>query len=147
MLEIKGIFLLSDVQYEGWKRVIPPIPKRWWLKTSDSETVSHVKTINSYGEEVLFPHANETVYVRPALVLNDVMPVGCVFEFAGLEWTIVSSIYKIAVAICNGTIAQRRFDSKSNEWDKSEIKKWLEEWIEYICIGSDEAVYDPEFHY
>lgn len=147
MFEVKGIFLLSDTQFEEYKSIIPPIPNRWWLQTSDPDTVSYVKTINPYGEEVLFPHANETIYVRPALVLNDAMSVGCMFEFAGLEWTIVSNIYKTTVAVCDDVIAQRRFDPKSNEWKTSELKAWLEEWVEYVCLGSDEAVYDPEYHY
>ena len=147
MLEIKGIFTLSDVQYEAYKHIIPSVPERWWLQTAASDSNTLVKTINNYGDEVLFPCTNETVYVRPALIINGPMPVGCIVEFAGVKWTVVSSIYKTVVAVCNNVIAQRQFDFNSNEWETSELKAWLEEWVEYICLGSDDVIYDTEYSY
>lgn len=145
MLEIKGIYLLSDAQYEGEKHLIPPIDKDWWLQTSGC--TSCVKIIKRDGSESYSAHFNLDMFVRPALILNNIMPVGGVFEFAGVGWTVVSCISKTSIAICNTVIAQRRFDAKSNEWDKSELKVWLEEWVEYICLGSDDVVYDPVYHY
>lgn len=149
MLEIKGVFLLSEAQYEGYKRIIPQLDGQWWLQDSYGATTPYsrfVKIVNIRGV-ISSTSCFEEKSVRPALVLNGVMPVGCVFEFAGVGWTVVSTISKTSIVVCNAAIAQRRFDIKNNEWNNSELKKWLEEWVEYVCLGSDEAVYNPEYHY
>lgn len=126
-----SIFLLSKEEYEKYKDKIPYIDVWWWLRTPgcvDRVAIS----VNSDGfvddNGFFVDYANYAV--RPALKVSSVKS----FEqFANNSFCALKNIWvKIDedLAISEMPIAFSRFDEKSNDYAKSEIRQELLDWYE-----------------
>lgn len=121
------ITLLSIEEYESIKEHIPYLNCWWWLRSpggsqSRAASVDGDGLVNYDGDYV--DEGDDCV--RPALKYKILNPIiGMVFSAFGNRWTVCGK----GIAISNGAIDFRRFDAKSNEYETSEIKKFLEEWI------------------
>lgn len=134
MLKISDIFLPSLIQYSEYRPMLPHLEKPCWLQDG---------AIGKDGEE-LSVHPSWPLDVRPAMNLDVALPMGSIFNFAGVSWTVCTSYSHTSFAICNATIARRRLDPENSSWETSELKVWLEEWLEYICEGLDDVSLEKE---
>lgn len=123
------ITLLSAEEYERCKDRIPPVNCWWWLRSPDNDSdrvalVSRAGFVYCYGIVV----DNSIAAVRPALKISD----GRKYKIGGrvilynFPWIIIDE----GLAIAEVPIAFRRFDEKSNDYENSEIKKFLNDWLE-----------------
>ena len=123
---------------QRYTSIIPIIEDRWWSR-SPGVNQAHAAFIhsngnfNKYGRIVNW----DDIGVRPALKLNLNLAdnlfwykpeklVGTKIKFGRYWWTILDSEFGEIYVLCNKLIAKRSFDSKSNDWGKSELKQWLE---------------------
>ena len=145
-LKIQEITLLSAEEYRTLKDNIKPIDSWWWLRTAgiDGNAVSSVQCngeLNICSTDVLKHDGS----VRPVLRIENLnalnltigssfkfgITVNNVFKLGRYTWTIISE----ELALCDEAVGQSAFkkdgDAKnSNQYESSDIKKWLNEWAE-----------------
>ena len=120
------IFLLSKEEYEKHKKNIPVVNNWWWLRSPgySSRSTAYVDldgSVDFFGYYV----GNDSDSVRPALqILNHNFKVGDRFIEADFPWIVISE----NIAIAEVPIAFRRFDPSSNDYQNSEIRKFLLDW-------------------
>ncbi len=120
------ITLLTADEYKRYEPQIPTINDRWWLRSPCSGKlyaayVSDAGGVPNYGDRV----NTDDDAVRPALKSEIIdLPIGKQIIALGNRWTVIDT----GLAISNESVAHRRFDVKSNDWETSELKVWLEEW-------------------
>ena len=120
------ITLLTEEEYEAHREQIPPVNGWWWLRSPgynsyDAADVSSVGSVSDGGNDV----SNDYLAVRPALksaIFN--LPIGEKFIALGNRWIVIDDGF----AISEDVITHRRYDRKSNVWETSELRQWLEEW-------------------
>ena len=138
-IEIKGITLLSLDE-----AVQVPIEKLaigswWWLRSpgNDSNLVAGVSLDGWVGMIDNIVYYTDVV-VRPALkITNPVsanLEIGDRIDALGYTWTYVLD----GMALCDSSIGYHRFDKVSNEWETSELKRWLENWLTKKMEEQDE---------
>jgi hypothetical protein len=120
------ITLLTAEEYERYEPKIPTINDRWWLRSPGSgqlyaKYVSDAGGVPNYGDRV----NTDDGAVRPALKSEIIdLPIGERFIALGNRWTVIDT----GLAISNESVAHRRFDCESNDWETSELRAWLEDW-------------------
>lgn len=124
-IKINKISLFTIEEYKKYyKKDIPLIDEWWWLQSP------------GYGNKVAFVHMDGSLNahgcafyhrysaVRPILKgffdLNYTK-----FRFGGFDWTILDE----EIAICSSYLKISRFDKESNNYENSEIKTYLENWL------------------
>lgn len=123
------IFLLSKEEYEKYKDAIPHINICWWLRSPGyydnyAAIVLTGGSVASHGYSVY----GDGVDVRPALRLDSSssLKTGDRIIRADFPWIVIGD----GLAIAEVPIAFWRFDEKSNDYEKSEIRKKLLAWWE-----------------
>ena len=144
MLKINEIFILSEVQHLAYLDMLSHNRTICWLQNDTSECVYKPFVKTAAGNSIGCAHPDLTIGVRPALIINGVMPVKSTIEFAGFRWVVCSCISHTTLMICDDIIAYRRFDAENNDWNTSELKAWLEGWLEYVCEGLDDVILEKE---
>lgn len=133
-IKIKGITLLSIEEYEKCRDIIPVLHyEQWWLRSPGyiaSTNAAYVRfdgAVGDYGSSV----DNFQNSVRPALFLKSPkLQIGDKIELFGLKWTAITN----KMIVCDKSIGYTHFrgDRKaadSKDFEKSDIKKWLENWL------------------
>lgn len=122
------LFLLSIEEYEKYKGVIPIVGSWWWLRSpgDDSDYAAIVfndGSVNSYGNYVF-----NTYGIRPALRVSE-------SEISNLQIGDRKIYYDFPfikidedLLIAEVPIAFDKFDDYSNDYEKSYVKRFLEEW-------------------
>lgn len=123
------INLLSAEEYKKYEDRIPHINCWWWLRSPGYDS-SHAALVYFYGsvyDRGLSVHTS-LVAVRPALKISDgrKYKIGERVILYNFPWIIINE----GLAIAEVPIAFRRFDEKSNDYENSEIKKFLNDWFE-----------------
>lgn len=134
-----NIFLLSTEEYEKYKDKIPTINCWWWLKSPGnlSNHIACVRTdgsISNLGNYV----DGDDVAVRPALRFS--APSTTIGErklFFDFPWVVIDK----GLAIAEVPIGFHRFDVESNDYEKSEIRKFLFEWMDKRLVLSEGRIY------
>ena len=124
-----NIFLLSIEEYEKYKERIPQINCWWWLRSKGDYSV-YVASVN-YDGSICYAGDDASGNdhgVRPALKIpySEEREIGrrlIIFDF---PWITIDK----DLAIAEVPIAFRRFDKKSNNYEKSEIRQFLLDWME-----------------
>ena len=107
-------------QYRGW----------WWLRTPGDErfTVAFVYnggSVNSYGTDIGYNYN----CVRPVLTIADLdffdLEVGDTLAIQNKRYIYIGDNR----VIYNGELVYHRFDEDSNDYEKSEIKKIVDNWL------------------
>ena len=133
------ITLLSEEEYNKFKNVIPMIEEYWWLRTPGHH-LNASKGINNSGCANFTYYVYNTLGVRPVIKIllpnTKTLSPGDKLKVGNNDFTILSLGECEVVALCDEVIARRRFDPDNNNWEESELKRWLE--TEYIkeIIGS-----------
>jgi len=129
--DIEGITMLSVEEARKLPQWILADGNRWWLRSSgrdryDAAGICGDGSILSLGR----PIRDAGAYVRPAIKINvrpylplmigeTVLILGRLAQFVGND----------AVLLCE-SIGCHRFDEKCNDYEKSEIKVYLEGWLD-----------------
>lgn len=129
-IEITGITLLSLAEYREYGKKIPFISEWWWLREPGDESYLVMFARNAVDRAGGFVGDDDNA-VRPVLLgkFGNFIE----FEFAGYSWVILSD----NMAICKDFIGYHRFDKESNNYEKSEIKEYLETWLKTILKYSE----------
>lgn len=137
------IFLLSIEEYEKYKNVIPKINCWWWLRSpgyssTNAAYVYRDGSVNDVGGNIRY----DGVAVCPAIKFNPLLSLkpGDRFIKHDFPWIYLGD----CLAISEVPIAFRRFDKEGNDYDTSEVRKFLFEWKRSRLIDirpGDECVY------
>lgn len=127
------LFLLSVEEYEKYKDKIDNLGVWWWLRSSgyDSNIVAGV----TYDGTVIpnGSYVNSTYDVRPALhyesIENEIILANkpSYFFWKGNRWKIIDEENKIAIS--DRVLLKAQFDTKSNNYENSKIRKKLLELV------------------
>ena len=145
-LEIVGATLLSSEEAETLPLRLRKHTNWWWLRSpgciSDlAAGVSGGSSILSYGGDV----RNGTGAVRPALIIKNLkssnLKIGDTFLFGNKKFEIISDV----IAFCLEDIGQYCFKkdwkaSEANDYEKSDVKKFVDNWFENSNRRMDEEV-------
>ena len=123
------ITLLTKEEYVKYKNIIPLIDSGWWLKDACPDSHCAVHCVDRYG----VPDSYSCYYsngVRPVLKMNVAnlksLNPGDKIRIGSKSFTVLSWDEFELIALCDTFIDKRYFDSNGNEWEKSELKEWLE---------------------
>ena len=129
-LVFNGATLLSIEEYEKYKIQIPAVNYWWWLRSPGN--------FQDYAAGVCLDgsasHIGRRVYysnygVRPVLKIKNFqssnLKIGDEFIIKDVKFTVISENY----AITNDIICNRGFDKKTNIYEKSEIKQFVDDWF------------------
>ncbi len=142
-IDIQEITLLSEEAFIKAKKFIKPINNCWWLQSpgASSEVVACV----SYNFNCIFGCIvnNSNVFVRPALRIGNLktsnLRIGSSFRMGSYVWTVISD----ELALCDEAVGKSAYREDwqakdANEYEVSNVKKWLEKWTEekgIICTN------------
>ena len=131
-VDITDITLLSIEEYEECKEYIPHVSHWWWLRSPgyDSRRAACVYADGGvHGSGYIVDY--DRIAVHPALRISNLesFNLGDKFSLAELEWTVISK----DLALCDSMVGATAFRedrqaADANDYDKSDVKKWLEEW-------------------
>lgn len=129
-VEIIGITLLSAKEVEKLPDEMMQYNSWWWLRSP-----------GNYSDYAVFVDCDGSVYnygcfvddsrdaVRPALLYKSKnLKIGDIIYFGDKEWKVIDDKY----AFCTTDIGNCRFDERSNNYDKSEIKQYIEKWYRRV---------------
>lgn len=137
-MTLREITLLTKEEYERYRSAIPVVDDSWWLRSPGYTrlriaAVDNVGNVNEHGCYIDYTYAT----VRPALRL-DLEPsdnlfwykperlIGTKIKYGNHQWTVLNLEPGSIYALCDTVVSSGRFDGKSNDWDTSELKQWLE---------------------
>ena len=130
-LEIEGATLLSVDE----ARVLPFRLRQhdnWWWLRSPGKDSDYTISVSSGGYDDTSYVYCDCISARPALIIRNFessnFEIGDIFKFDGKKFEIISK----DLAFCLGDIGLHRFDDNSNNYEKSAIKKYVDEWFERI---------------
>ena len=132
---VTGVTLLSVEEARNLDKEILKADKDWWLRSHGHNdyaafVYSDYGDVNAYGNFV-----NRTLGLRPALEISKSSgyKIGESVDFGGHSFTIISDTY----ALCDDVMGECPFrhDFKAddaNEYEASDIKRYIEYWFEMI---------------
>ena len=135
------IFLLSVEEYRQYKKHIPHVNCNWWLRSPGyfgnyASFVFYVGYVNYDG----FYVNSLDVAVRPALKIENLessnLKIGGRVMAYDFPWIVIDD----GLAIAEVPIAFRHFDEESNYYEKSEIRKFLKDWIK-TQVSTDSQIH------
>lgn len=124
--------LLSEDEYYRYRDTIPCIGKPWWLRSPgyDSDYAADVDSNGAVYADGYYVF-NTTFGVRPAFRIGlsypEIFCAGDQVFVNGLKCTVLDVRQKQnEIYVLSDTIVEcRRFDKESNDWEKSELKAYL----------------------
>lgn len=143
---IEQISLLSAVVFNAYHDCIPKtLTEGYWLKTPETRFRKRAKIVidGTVISQEVFKKADVRPLVKIRAKSAQTLFPKTQMELCGLKWTVLKNTVHTAYLITNDVIASRTFDIVNNDWNTSELKAWLEEWVEYIVLGNDNVEYKP----
>ena len=131
-IEIEGATLLSMDEAEKLPLRLREYKNWWWLRSPGygSEYATNIYCDGSIND--LGSYANCYNTVRPALKITNLEPskfeIGNVFTFGYKNFEIISD----TLAFCTTDIGKHEFDLYSNNYEQSEIKRYVDAWFEKV---------------
>ena len=130
-VEIKDITLLSIDEYEACKNTVPSVDGWWWLRSpgyysNSAASVDRGGGVDDDGNYVDYDH----YAVRPALVYeSNYLQFEDKVKILNYTWTVISK----NILLCDDIVGYTCFREDwrvddANDYEKSDIKKWLENW-------------------
>ncbi len=143
-IDITGITLLSIDEYEATKKNIPPLDAldEWWLR-SPGNLSRRAACVRPHGVDDLGRYVeSHYIGVRPALRINPKsanLQIREKIRLGGFIWTYVSE----GTLLCDSIITYMPFREDwrakdSNEYEASDVKKFLEKW--FATVNKDNGV-------
>ena len=122
------ITLLTQEEYEQYADRIPLLTDWWWLRSPGFKSYITV-VVDGFGLVNAISYNINDFYVgmrmRPVLRTPDIshLSIGDSFIALGNRWIVIDN----AMAISQDIISYRRYNTKNNVWETSELKMWLTE--------------------
>ena len=122
--EAENLLAEKERKYHCW----------WWLRSPGSNSnyaagVYNVGDVYYYGSSVRGGNG----CVRPALQISNLessnLLIGDVFEVGNYKFRVIS---ENLAWLYEQDIGQRRFDKKTNIYEQSEIKQFVDDWFERV---------------
>lgn len=137
-INLKGITLLSQEEYEANRDIIPRRYEKYWLRTA--APIDYLVFIVNWLGKLDRLNVDADLGVRPALLCNlesSSLNRGDKVIIAGYTWTVLSN----NLIHCDDIIGEACFReeseaSDSNDYKASDIKKWLERWYSDVLKTS-----------
>ena len=132
-LDISKATLLTVEEVRKLPERLKRYNDRWWLRSPGSYSC-HVAIVN-YSGSIDYEASCINVIIRPVLIISNLestdLEVGDTFEFGNKEFEVISN----DKAFCLTDIGRSVFrdDWKAddaNDYEKSDIKKYIDEWFE-----------------
>ena len=130
-LEIEGITLLSLYEANKLPQSIVAFEGIWWLR-SPSYYSDHIECVNSDGHYAGCGHVRFNICkARPVLIIPELEDLDLEkfkdsIEVFDRDWIYIGN----GMALAEKSIFESRFnDSDSNDYETSEIKQKLEDWL------------------
>ena len=129
-LEIEGISLLTVCEVENLPEEIREYKTWWWLKTAGDEPdraaiVDNFGFISYDGDDVFYDSST----VRPAVTIRNLeslnLEIGDSLMIQGKKYVYIGG----SKALYNDEAVYHRFDAESNDYEQSEIKQIVENWL------------------
>lgn len=133
-IEIDEITLLSVEEYETYQNAIPKIDSWWWLRSPGACIVANAADV-AFDGSIHTISVTSDDGVRPALRIKNPesfdIGIGDKFRLAGYIWTMIED----GLALCDDVVGNCAFRKNwkaqdANIYEKSDIKKWLENWAD-----------------
>ena len=128
-LEVEEITLLTADEAKKLPKSIREYRAHWWLHSPGtvSECVTYVNIygdIDNYGIYVDYNFGA----VRPVLKIKNIQfhNIGDIISIKGKRYVVISENQ----VLYDDEIVYNRFDTNSNDYEKSEIKQIVEKWLE-----------------
>ena len=134
---LKEITIPSIEEYAEYQNIIPNADW-WWLRSPGrlqncAVGVCPDGTLDEDGFDVCFSEISVRPVLKFSLEPADALfwqkreiLIGSKMQYGKCDWTILSVKDNELYMICSEYIGERCFDSKSNDWETSELKTWLE---------------------
>lgn len=125
--------ILTLEEYDRYQHLIPDVENWWWLRSPRNYAygLAHVFTDGTVGSA---NRAATNGGLRPALKLKvgkcKYLAPGDKLELKGAEYTVMDIADDVVFVLSDEIIARRQFDKTSNQWETSELKEYLENWVE-----------------
>ena len=135
---IKSISLLSLDEFRLYESFIPKVDDSWFLKDPGDNPYFVCEIDEKSKIHTTCYHSCQLVGTRPALILKrsfyeaidieniNMFKAGAKINVGNYKFTILNVDENNILALCDEIIGHRRFDPDTNEWNKSELKRWLE---------------------
>ena len=134
---LQNISLLTSDEILKYAPMITLTKDDWWLKTPEFNTTKYVCTVDFAGffDRALCWLVNRGVrpvgifemeVSNPLFWHKPEVLVGSKVEFGKYSWTVLDVKSGGLYALCDDIVAYHCFDEKTNVWEKSELKHWLE---------------------
>lgn len=133
-MEIIDITLLRHFEFEKYRDFISDIDADWWLSTSDCNNEENAIYVSSNGEEIK-TNKNNCLGIRPVLTIKNLHTLKQpgekikLFGYGENTWTIFRNFNYQTFVLYDGIIDKQKFDSGDKQWEKSELKTWLNDWL------------------
>lgn len=145
--------LLSKHEYDEYKNIIPHLPAYWWLR-SPGERSNDAACVYSHGTtHIDGVHADsKAVGVRPAFFVS--ISEGSEFKaedklklpYVDYDCTVlnVSDNGRMLYVLADDFISYHIFDKETNDWEKSSLKDWLNDYKEQVFDKESHYYFEPE---
>lgn len=135
MVKVKELRLMYQEEWEKYNSLFWSDIKQspYWL-SNQTKSVTGIPVVyvgDWNADEMTIEHPNNEYWVRPTLVVEvdgRVPENNTVFLF-GRFWQVYERNGQEIRMIAKDAIARRRFDARETEWEKCELKKWLDAWM------------------
>ena len=132
-IQIDGITLLSVEEAGKVPNSQRAIGKVWWLRSPGDFDISTASVLGDGSVSDYGYHVNLNVLgVRPALIFDlesSNLQINDQIVLAGYTWTVIDGGYALCNEIVRNTCFRENWGAKdANQYEASDIKKWLENW-------------------
>jgi len=120
------LFLLSADEFEYYRKLIPEYNDWWWLRSRGRYNYCAEYVYDSgYAYCINDLYIDEDGCVRPALHFDDsTITIGDRFIKYDFPFVCIDR----GLAIAEVPIEPHKFDNNSNDYETSEVRRFLEEW-------------------
>lgn len=142
-INIIGVTLLEKEDYLVNKDIISFLGERWWTRTpADFGDHTCVEVIEDPNYTIA--GVNSFIAVRPALIVSSVssrlVKKGDKYLLGEMSWTAITGVNSNILLLADESIGRGQFRAgvraaDADDYEKSKIKKWLEEWYEDFLIN------------
>ena len=135
-LEIDGVTLLTVEEAKALTDKQRYQTASWWLRSPGNNDYNAAFVVGGSGFVYVFGIIVDKEFgVRPALQISNLtslnFEIGDKFDFANYTWTVISEDKALCDDIIDNSAFRKDWKAKdANDYEKSDIKKYLENWWE-----------------
>lgn len=149
-ITVTDISLLKKAEYDYVSDILRNVGVKpgFWLKNKNLNKEEVDAVAFSCFTTSAPPYINADVHpILDVSISNPRVHVGDVIRnYAGCDWVVLFEnnlhFVKRVRIFSIASVATRKFDDKTVIFEKSDIKNWLEEWVEYATMGIEDEDFE-----